>query len=182
MPTARLLMSSIPTTHCFVYTDFSKFSPGMLFQELSSNYCLRFVLGFRFAKCNVSVNYKRNAFWYMDCWTPEGVKLLNLAVVNQLLGFWNAPIKTWNGKKKKKSNIYHWMLKASRDLRAVHMVIDFMRVEYFSLFFGKSKNAAEVKWWLLFWRKFPICSSCFLLQVSMCSDGSRKEEIPLFFL
>ena len=67
-PRQRPLRSSQPCPPSAVWClhSISKYSPGMLFQELRSHGSLRFVFWSTFAECRVSVNHKMCVFCYME--------------------------------------------------------------------------------------------------------------------
>lgn len=96
---ALLLPTPFPSARGFVYTDFSKYSPGMLFQELGNHYSLRFVFWSNFTEYSFSVNTKYKCLLlHGGCQTPEGVKALHQQRWSTCLVFKRLPWKTEMGK------------------------------------------------------------------------------------
>lgn len=87
MPASLLHTPAPPSARCFVYTDISKYSPGMLFQELSCYYTLRFVFEPNFAEFSVSVNYKISVFCYVETVEQQREVRLSFAGVSRMFGF-----------------------------------------------------------------------------------------------
>jgi hypothetical protein len=73
MSAELLITPSLPRARCFVYTEISKYSPGMLFQEPRSNYSLWSVIWSNFAEYDVSVNYILNALCYVEIPNTRGM-------------------------------------------------------------------------------------------------------------